>query len=142
QDMEAQLDRGNTDAIWVPEPFLSRALANPDNKLVGYPNQEAIPGLPTMVTFTGGGYAEAHPDVVKRFRDAMQQTLTGAQSNQGDAKALLPKFMGMDADMAKGLKMEPWDAAVPTAQLQKLGELTVKYDYLSKQPDLDKIIVK
>lgn len=142
QDMEAQLDRGNTDAIWVPEPFLSKALADADNKLVGYPNQEAIPGLPTMVTFTSGDYADAEAEVVDRFRDAMEETLSGAQSNQGDAKALLPEFMGMDADMAKGLKMEPWDAAVPTEQLKELGELTVKYGYLSKEPDLAAIVVQ
>lgn len=141
QDMEAQLERGNTDAVWLPEPFLSRALADKDNKLVGYPNQAAIPGLPTMVTFTSGKYADGKQDVVSKFRDAMEDTLSSAEENQGDAKALLPEFMGMDAKMAKGLKMETWDAAVPNDQLEKLGELTVKYGFLSKQPDLAKIVV-
>ncbi|MER2136806.1 MAG: ABC transporter substrate-binding protein, partial [Arthrobacter sp.] len=63
-DMEAQLDLGNTDAIWIPEPFLSKALSNPDNVLVGYSNQEAVPGMPTMVTFTSGNYASANPETV------------------------------------------------------------------------------
>ncbi|WP_417218261.1 ABC transporter substrate-binding protein [Arthrobacter sp.] len=142
QDMEAQLERGNTDAIWVPEPFLSRALADKDNKLVGYPNQVAIPGLPTMVTFTSGTYADGQKEVVTKFRDAMTDTLSAAEANQDDAKALLPDFMGMDAKVAKGLKMETWDAEVPRGQLEKLGELTVEYDFLSKQPDLDKIVVQ
>lgn len=141
QDMEAQLERGNTDAVWLPEPFLSRALADQDNKLVGYPNQASIPGLPTMVTFTSGKYADGKQDVVSKFRDAMEETLSSAEENQDDAKALLPEFMGMDAKMAKGLKMETWDAAVPKDQLEKLGELTVKYEFLSKQPDLGKIVV-
>lgn len=141
QDMEAQLERGNTDAVWLPEPFLSRALADQDNKLVGYPNQASIPGLPTMVTFTSGKYADGKQDVVSKFRDAMEETLSSAEENQDDAKALLPEFMGMDAKMAKGLKMETWDAAVPKDQLEKLGELTVKYGFLSKQPDLGKIVV-
>ncbi|GAA1360597.1 hypothetical protein GCM10009596_17630 [Arthrobacter rhombi] len=142
QDMEAQLERGNTDAIWIPEPFLSRALADKDNKLVGYPNQVAIPGLPTMVTFTSGKYADDQQAVVTKFREAMTETLTSAEAHQADAKALLPEFMGMDAKMAKGLKMETWDAAVPRDQLEKLGGMTVEYGFLSKQPDLDKIIVQ
>lgn len=141
QDMEAQLERGNTDAVWLPEPFLSRALADPDNRLVGYPNQVAIPGLPTMVTFTSGKYADGKQEVVSKFRDAMEETLSSAEAKQDDAKALLPEFMGMDAKMAKGLKMETWDAGVPRDQLEKLGELTVEYGFLSKQPDLGKIVV-
>lgn len=141
QDMEAQLERGNTDAIWLPEPFLSRALADQDNRLVGYPNQASIPGLPTMVTFTSGKYADEKNDVVSKFRDAMEETLSAAEENQDEAKALLPEFMGMDAKMAKGLKMETWDATVPKDQLEKLGELTVKYGFLSQQPDLGKIVV-
>lgn len=142
QDMEAQLERGNTDAVWLPEPFLSRALADDDNQLVGYPNQASIPGLPTMVTFTSGKYADGKKDVVSKFRDAMEETLSSAESHPEDAKALLPEFMGMDAKMAKGLKMETWDAAVPQDQLANLGELTVKYGFLSKQPDLGKIVVQ
>lgn len=141
QDMEAQLERGNTDAVWLPEPFLSRSLADGKNVLVGYPNQNAIPGLPTMVTFTSGKFADAQGEVVTKFREAMVETLSGAESNPAEAKALLPEFMGMDARVARGLKMETWDSEVPTEQLQKLGALTVKYDFLSREPDLGKIVV-
>jgi NitT/TauT family transport system substrate-binding protein len=141
-DMEAQLDRKNTDAAWLPEPFLSKALANPENKLLGYPNQKAIPGLPTMVTFTSGKYAQENPEVVADFKAAMTETLAAAQGDQAGAKALLPTFMKMDAAVAEKLKMEPWNGAVPTEQLNKLGELAAKHAFLSKAPDIAAITIK
>lgn len=45
-DMQAQLDRGSVEAIWLPEPFLTKALADPKNVLVGSPNQVACPDCP------------------------------------------------------------------------------------------------
>src|SRR5690625_921493 len=53
-DMPAQLECGNADAVWIPEPFLSGLLADDENELVGYSFQETDPGMATMVTFTSG----------------------------------------------------------------------------------------
>lgn len=141
-DMEAQLERKNMDAIWVPEPFLSKALANPENKLLGYPNQKAIPGLPTMVSFTSGKFAQEKPKVVADFKAAMTETLAAAQADQAGAKAMLPAFMKMDAKVAANLKMETWDGAVPTEQLTKLATLAAKQSFISKAPDVAAMTVK
>ncbi|MFL4477803.1 ABC transporter substrate-binding protein [Paeniglutamicibacter sp. ORCA_105] len=135
-DMEAQLERKNMDGVWLPEPFLSKALANPDNKLLGYPNQKAIPGLPTMVSFTSGKFAQDKPEVVADFKAAMTETLETAEGDQAGAKALLPEFMKMDAKVAENLKMETWDGVVPSEQLTKLAELASKHGFLSEAPDV------
>lgn len=135
-DMEAQLERKNMDGVWLPEPFLSKALANPDNKLLGYPNQKAIPGLPTMVSFTSGKFAQDKPEVVADFKAAMTETLEAAEGDQSGAKALLPEFMKMDAKVAENLKMETWDGVVPSEQLTKLAELAAKHGFLSEAPDV------
>lgn len=141
-DMEAQLERKNTDAIWVPEPFLSKALANKDNKLLGYPNQKAIPGLPTMVSFTSGKFAQENPEVVADFKTALSESLAAAEADQPGAKALLPEFMKMDLKVAENLKMETWDGQVPTEQLTKLAELAAKHGFLSKAPDIAAMTVQ
>jgi NitT/TauT family transport system substrate-binding protein len=141
QDMEAQLERGNTDAIWLPEPFLSRALAS-GNTLVGYPNQTAVPGLPTMVTFSSGNYVNENPEVVADFKAAMEETLSKAEANGDDVRALLPKFMGMDAAVADKLKMETFDAEVKTQQLEELGKLMVDYKFVDQQPDVAAMTVQ
>ena len=141
-DMEAQLDLGNTDAIWIPEPFLSKALSNPDNVLVGYSNQEAVPGMPTMVTFTSGNYASANAETVQKFKDAMEDLLTQAEANIDDVKAVLPAFMNMPAEVAANLKMEQYDAELRTEELNDMGELMVKYKFVENAPDLDSMMVE
>lgn len=141
-DMEAQLERKNVDAMWTPEPFLSKTLADPANKLLGYPNQTAIPGLPAMVTYTSGKFAQEKPEVVATFKTAMIETLAAAEADQDGAKAMLPEFIKMDAKVAADLNMETWDGAIMTEQLNALGELATKYEFISKAPDLAAMTVK
>ncbi|CEA09231.1 Putative aliphatic sulfonates-binding protein precursor [Arthrobacter saudimassiliensis] len=136
-DMEAQLELGNTDAVWLPEPFLSRALADPANVLVGYPNQEALPGMPTMVSFTSGRFAEENPEVVADFRAAMEETLEQAEANIDDVRAVLPAFMSMDPAVAEKLTMEEFDPAIRTEELNQLGSLMRKYEFVGTEPDID-----
>ncbi len=50
-DAAAQLDAGNIDAAWVPEPFVSQIVGN-GGTLIMHPYQETIPGLPLLLTFT------------------------------------------------------------------------------------------
>jgi NitT/TauT family transport system substrate-binding protein len=141
-DMQAQLDRGSVDAVWLPEPFLSKALSDTKNVLVGYPNQTALPGLPTMVSFTSGTFAQQNADTVKAFRAAMEETLDKAEQNPDQVRALLPKFMNMDAAVAQKLKMESFDGEIPTDVLSDLGSLMVKYNYVDKDPDVAAMTVK
>ena len=141
-DMEAQLERGNVDAIWIPEPFQSKALANKDYKLLGYPNQKALPGLPTMVTFTSGSFASENPGIVSDFKAAVTETLAAAEADPEGVRAVLPDFMGMDEAVAKGLKMETFDADLPTEVLGDMGKLTVKYGYVEKDPDVAAMTVQ
>lgn len=141
QDMGAQLAQGNVDAVWVPEPFLSKLLAD-GNKLVTYNNQAALPGLPTMVTFTSGSYAQQNPQVVADFKAAMTETLALAQANPDKVRALLPAFMKMPEAVAKGLRLEAFDGKLDEPILGKLGQLMAKYGIVPSTPDVAGTILK
>ncbi|WP_024364956.1 ABC transporter substrate-binding protein [Arthrobacter sp. TB 26] len=141
QDMGAQLAQGNVDAVWVPEPFLSKLLGE-GNKLVTYNNQEALPGLPTMVTFTSGSYAQQNPQVVADFKAAMTETLALAQSNPDKVRALLPAFMTMPEAVASKLRLEEFDGKLNEPILVKLGELMATYGIVPSTPDVSGTILK
>lgn len=135
QDMEAQLEQGNTDAIWVPEPFLSRALANEENQLVGYSFQDAIPGMPTMVSFSSGEYVEENPEVAQSFADAMAESLEMAEADPDGVRALLPEFIDLPEEAAENLRMEELDAEIRTEEIEEAGALMVKFDFIDAEPD-------
>lgn len=141
QDMPAQLERGNTDAIWIPEPFLSAALESPDNSLLGYSFRESIHGMPTLVTFTSGSFAEENPETVEKFQAAVSEALAATDDDNASAQELLPDLMSLPEEVAQNLKLDELGGEVRTDQLQQIGDLAVKYDFLSKDPDLPSMII-
>lgn len=134
-DMQAQLEQGNVDAVWLPEPFLSKALANEENALVGYSFQEAIPGMPPMVTFTSGGFAKENPETVETFKTALADVLEQADADTEGAKATLPGFLGIDAATADSLLMDPLDAELNRDHVRQIGEMAVKYGFIGSTPE-------
>jgi NitT/TauT family transport system substrate-binding protein len=133
-DMATQLEQGNVDAIFVPEPFLSQALANPDHELLGYNFQDSVPGLPTLVTYTSDELIQEDPELVADFQATMDDVLAQAQANEDGAMALLPDFLGIPEQAASTMRVEEWDGEVRTEQLDRLWELAVKHDYIEAVP--------
>src|SRR5690606_3789653 len=106
-DALAQLDSGNVDAVWVPEPFLGAALADPDTySVVGSPNQATIPGLPTMVTFTSGALADADPELVEQWRGAVTDVLAATEEDPEGFAQTIASFTGMPEASAMELRLE------------------------------------
>ncbi|MEV4900920.1 ABC transporter substrate-binding protein [Citricoccus sp. NPDC055426] len=142
QDMPAQLEQGNTDAIWIPEPFLSKALEDPANELLGYSFRDSIEGMPTMVTFTSGTFAEENPETVEQFQAAITEALAATDENNDEAKKLLPEFMNLPEDAAMALKLDQLGGEIREDQLHAMGQLAVKYDFIDAEPDLDAMIIQ
>ncbi|NDK31908.1 ABC transporter substrate-binding protein [Nesterenkonia haasae] len=134
-DMEAQLEQGNTDAIWVPEPFLSNSLSSDENQLVGYSFQDSIPGMPTMVSFSSAEYVEENPEIAQAFSDAMTEALQAAEDDSDGVRALLPEFIDLPEEAAENLPLEEFDAEIRTEQLEEAGELMVKFGFINDVPD-------
>ncbi|HEY4535840.1 MAG TPA: ABC transporter substrate-binding protein [Enteractinococcus sp.] len=133
-DMPAQLERGNADAVWIPEPFLSQLLEDDANKLVGYSFQETDPGMATMVTFTSGQLAEEDPEMVADFAEAMTAALEASQNDQEGSRELLVEFLEIPEEAAQELVMERLDGEVNREQLMFMVELADRYDFIDSAP--------
>lgn len=142
-DALAQLDSGNVDAVWIPEPFLSQTVASPDKySVIGYPNQNALPGLPTMVTFTSGKLADEDPQLMDQWRSAVAETLEAATEDRDGFGATIASFTGMPGAAAANLRLERLSADLEPQVLTDLSALASKYGFVKSEPDLDKIILK
>lgn len=141
-DALAQLDSNNVDAVWVPEPFLSQAVAAPDKySVLGYPNQNTIPGLPTMVTFTSGAVADDKSETVEKWRDAIADVLAAATDDHDGFAATIAEFTGMPANVADNLRLERLSGDLDAKLLSDLSDLAVEYDFMESAPDLDTVII-
>lgn len=134
-EMEPQLDLGNVDAIWLPEPLLSKALANPENTIVGYSTQESVPGMPMLSTFTSGQYAEENPETVEKFEAAMEEVLDESAGNEAEVRKLLPEFMGVPVESTEHMKLEEWSSETREELVDEIGELAVKFEFIEAVPE-------
>lgn len=140
QDMPAQLDRGEIDAAWVPEPFLTQLVGGESTELVGYNYQETVPGLDTMVTFSSQKFVEENPEVVEDYEAAVAEALEFAQQNPERVQETIVSLLNMPEEVAGELRLEEFDAGTDREELEQLSELMVKYGVVENEPDLDEII--
>ncbi len=141
-DVPAQLQAGNIDAGWVPEPFVSQLKGRGDTFVVA-PYQNTIAGLTTLTTFTTTKLITEKPAVVNDFAAAMKETLAWAKNpaNNGAVRqALKTNMTSLPPAVADSLRLPDYAWTVDKASLEKLVGLAVKYKVLAKSPNLDRLV--
>lgn len=141
-DMEAQLENGNTDAVWFPEPFQSKAAANADMKILGFPMQFADPGVATQMICADGKWADANKETVTKFKDALTELLDDAQADESIVRKELPDFLKMPTEVANSVGLDKMTTTIDRPSLETLNKLMVEFGMISKEVDLDAITVK
>ncbi|WP_105567606.1 ABC transporter substrate-binding protein [Microbacterium halophytorum] len=140
-DALAQLEAGNADAVWIPEPFYSAAKADAETfSIVGFPNQDSIPGLPTMVSFASGATVDDNPELVQQWRDALTETLDAATADDEGLRETIVEFTGMPAETVEVIGLERLSGELEDDLIVQLSDMAVKWGFLESEPDLDTVI--
>ena len=88
------------DAAVIPDPVLTKTIASTKVKLITTA-EGLIPGETFIAARTD--FAQKYPDVVKKFLEINQQTLSWTSSNQEEAFTLAAKVNQMDVNAVKVL---------------------------------------
>jgi len=137
-DMAAALDAGRVDAIFVVEPFLTAALAKGWKVIGTYANVD--PKLCVALYFTSTQLATSNPDLVKRFTEAMKESLAYADSHPDEVRAVLGSYTQITEEVRKNLTLPKWPAEIDTNSITKLGQLAVTYGLLTTPPNLTTLL--
>jgi NitT/TauT family transport system substrate-binding protein len=140
-DAQAQLDAGNIDAAWVPEPFVSIIVGAGGARVVD-PYQAVLPGLPTLMVMTTGKTVADDPELVQSVRDAFTDAFAWAADNDEAVRQSLVDEMKLPEPAAANLRFPTFSTEIDRDVLQGLADLAVKYKYFDKSPDLDVLIVE
>lgn len=138
-DVQAQLEAGNIDAGWVPDPFMSQIEAGGGN-IVVFPYQAAIPGLDLLTTITTQKLIDSDPELVTDFSAAMSEALDWASGDEDAVRAAIVENMGVPEDVAAGITLPVFTADLDVANLKELADLAVGYGVLEKAPDFDRLV--
>jgi NitT/TauT family transport system substrate-binding protein len=103
QDMIASLSRGDVDAAFLPEPYITEAVQR-GSKVVAYPFN-AVCSKVCVITFWMAR-ADVDANVVARFRNAMQNAAVWANQDKNDAVSakILAKYVTIDAKVLAKMK--------------------------------------
>ncbi|MEO8261732.1 MAG: ABC transporter substrate-binding protein [Pseudolysinimonas sp.] len=137
-DAAAQLEAGNIDAAWVPEPFVSQIVAG-GGTLVMHPYQETIPGLPLLLNYTTAELIASDPALVDDFSAAMVEALEWATANEADVRQALLDHMELPDAVAESVPLPNFTAELDKDKIEKLAELAVKLGVLPELPDFSKL---
>jgi NitT/TauT family transport system substrate-binding protein len=140
-DAPAQLEAGNIDAAWVPEPFVTQ-LRNRGDTFVVAPYQATVPGLATLTTIATKKRMESDADLIEAFSAAMKETLAWAQdpANAVDLRQSIKDNLELPEAVADSVKLPTFGWEIDRASLQELATLAGKYGVLDRQPDFDRLI--
>ncbi|MGO1552983.1 MAG: ABC transporter substrate-binding protein [Micrococcaceae bacterium] len=140
-DMLPQLEEGNVDAVWIPDPFLGMALEDPQNVVVGHPNQVAMQSMPLTIAFTSAAFAEENPDVIEAFTAALTESAEAAWEDEEVLRDSIASSLNMDEAVAQRIGLEPAHTDLPTETLQQVYDLMLKYDMATNPLDVESLYV-
>ncbi|MFC8850238.1 MULTISPECIES: ABC transporter substrate-binding protein [unclassified Micromonospora] len=140
-DAPAQLEAGNIDAAWVPEPFVTQLKSRGDTFVVA-PYQAVVPGLTTLTTITTAERTEKDAELVEDFSAAMKKTLEWAEdpANETAVRQAIKDNLQLPPPVAESVKLPAFGWQLDRSSLQTLAGLAQKYKVLDQQPDLDRLI--
>ncbi|MBW8739082.1 MAG: ABC transporter substrate-binding protein [Streptomyces turgidiscabies] len=135
--MPAALDGGRVDAAWMGDPAMTTAKAQ-GARVVASPFAETDPKLTVATYFTSTKLVKQKPDLVKKFAEAMRESLQYATDHPDEARQTLTTYTKIGGDVLNKLTLPNWPAEIDMASLRKLaslGEADGLFD--GKEPDLN-----
>lgn len=140
-DMLAQLEVGNTEAVWLPEPFLGMAAQDPALEVMGYPFFAVDPGSPVQMICAAGDYVDENPEAVEAMSEALTDLTEAVTEDDSAVRSELVDFLGLPEEAAQVMGIDDYDTGIRREQLSVLNDLMVQYGMISAPVDLDEVIV-
>ncbi|MEU5341371.1 ABC transporter substrate-binding protein [Streptomyces sp. NPDC020766] len=135
--MPAALDGGQVDAAWMGEPATTIAKAQ-GARVIASPFAETDPKLTVATYFTSAKVTRENPDLVKKFSEAMAESLTYASEHPDEARQILTSYTKISGDVLDKLILPSWPAEIDMASLEKLAALGEEDGIFGdRKPDLD-----
>lgn len=138
-DIVSAVERGDVDAGQVVEPFLTQAAGAGDRQVSS--NYAATdPNLMIGLYFTSGQYASTNADTIKKFTEAMNESLEYAEAHPDEARQIVSTYTDIDPAVLSKITLPKWPTEMPTDAIEKLADLAVQDGLIEKSPDLSTLL--
>jgi len=138
-DMIGALEKGRVDAACVVEPFVSQGKAAGMKGIDPFYARTA-PNLTVATYFASKELIGSDPELIDRFKTAMEKSLRYSQENPDAVREVLPEYTQIPKEAAQKINLPSWQPELTEDTITKLSELSEKYGLIEKQPDLNELI--
>lgn len=135
-DQPAALQAGRVDAVFVVEPFQQAVLAQGGRKIASS-YVDAADDLTVAVYFTSEQQLAQNPDLVRRFTEAMAESLAFADANPDEARRIIGTYTQISPDVIEKLTLPKWPAEVNRESLRTMADLAQQDSLLSEPADVN-----
>jgi NitT/TauT family transport system substrate-binding protein len=138
-NMPAALTNGQVDAAFVVEPALS-AVTAAGGRVAAWCFVDAAPDLTVAAYFTSTKLIADDPDLVKRFTEAINESLAYADAHPDEVRSVLGSYTKIDAKTQQSLTLPKWPAEINRASVETLAKLGAQDGIFAGTPDLGKLL--
>jgi NitT/TauT family transport system substrate-binding protein len=131
-DMPAALAKGQVDAAWVVEPFLTITKDQGGTDIASN-LVDTQPNLMIAAYFTSEEMLASDPGLVDRFTAAVNESLTYAEQNPDAVREIIQSYTDIPADVANRMVLPKWSSEINTETVELLAQLA-REDGLVQEP--------
>jgi NitT/TauT family transport system substrate-binding protein len=138
-DMPSALQARQIDAAWVVEPQLSQVLTQ-GGQVVASNYVDTAPDLTVALYFTGTATIDRDPDLVKRFTDAVNESLRYAAGHPEEIRATVGTYTKINDVVRTSMILPSWPNDINRPSLERLASLGRTDGIFTKPPVLDELL--
>ncbi|MEV1290345.1 ABC transporter substrate-binding protein [Micromonospora sp. NPDC049679] len=137
--MPAAVEKGDVDAAWVVEPSLA-IVKDAGGRVVAWNYVDAAPDLTVAVYFASTKLAKENPELVAKFKEAMNESLAYANAHPDEVRAVLKTYTDIDQVILDSMTLPMWPTEINRASVEALAKLGEADGVFTKAPDLNQLL--
>ncbi|MFK0158622.1 ABC transporter substrate-binding protein [Streptomyces sp. NPDC090493] len=137
--MPAALDKGQIDAAMAVEPALATMKLQGATEIAS-PLVDVAQNLTVAMYFTSTSYAQKNPAVVKKFQEAVAESLSYADAHPDEVRQIVTTYTKTPADVLAKVTLPKWPAEANRSSIETLEKLSEQDGLFKTAPDLDKLL--
>ncbi len=138
-EQPAALAAGQVDAVFVVEPFQQAVLAAGGRKIASS-YVDAAPNLAVALYFTSQQLQAENPDLVKRFTEAMAESLSYADGHPDEARQIIGTYTKIAPEVIEKVTLPKWPAEINRDSVDALADLALEDGLLTDPADVNALL--
>ena len=134
--MATALQKGEVDAIWTLEPFLSVTEHQLKTTLLAGSAFRTVPHGPITALDTSVAYLHSNPKVVREMQLALAASNKFLSAHPSETRKLIGQYTTTPKNQLAGLILPTFVGSVPLSLVQKEADFNVRFGLIAKAPPL------